>query len=140
MDFISPVWQKLLDPYTNKIFGDKKDKRIELWQKILSELPDLKDKIVDLKSGVKINSISESKDLTQTEDLLLKLLPWRKGPFSINEVFIDSEWKSNLKWDRFLKINLDLANKTILDVGSGNGYYGFRMLGLWGKRSHVSGA
>ena len=133
MDFISPVWQKLLDPYTNKIFGDKKDKRIKLWQKILSELPDLKDKTVDLKSGVKINSNWESKDLTQTEDLLLKLHPWRKGPFSINEVFIDSEWKSNLKWDRFLKINLDLANKTILDVGSGNGYYGFRMLGLGAK-------
>ena len=81
MDFISPIWQKLLDPYINKIFGDKKDKRIKLWQKILSELPDLKDKTVDLKSGVKINSNWEPKDPTQTEDLLLKLLPWRKGPF-----------------------------------------------------------
>ena len=39
MNFISPEWQKLLDPYKKDFFGIKKDKRIELWQKILSELP-----------------------------------------------------------------------------------------------------
>jgi len=64
---------------------------------------------------------------------LLQLVPWRKGPFSINDVFIDSEWCSHFKWDRFLELNVDLNDKTVLDVGSGNGYYGFRMLGLGAK-------
>ena len=30
---------------------------------------------------------------------------------------------------RFKKLNIDLKEKNILDVGSGNGYYAFRMLG-----------
>ena len=55
------------------------------------------------------------------------LMPWRKGPFKINDIFIDSEWKSYIKWNTIKKF-LDLENKDILDVGCNNGYYMFRML------------
>ena len=55
------------------------------------------------------------------------LMPWRKGPFKINNIFIDSEWKSYIKWNTIKKF-LDLENKDILDVGCNNGYYMFRML------------
>ncbi len=55
------------------------------------------------------------------------LIPWRKGPFKINDIFIDSEWKSYIKWN-CLKPHLNLKNKDILDVGCNNGYYMFRML------------
>ena len=34
-----------------------------------------------------------------------------------------------MKWERVLDLNIELKGKNILDVGSGNGYYGFRMLG-----------
>ena len=133
MNFISPEWQKLLDPYKKDFFGIKKDKRIELWQKILLELPSPLDKTVEMSSEVKINFDWTPEDSVETKDLLLQLVPWRKGPFSINDVFIDSEWCSHFKWDRFLELDMDLNNKTVLDVGSGNGYYGFRMLGLGAK-------
>jgi tRNA (mo5U34)-methyltransferase len=133
MSFISPEWQKLLDPYKKDVFGKKKDKRIDRWQKILLELPDPINKTLELSSEVKIDFDWTTQDSIDTAELLLKLIPWRKGPFSINDVFIDSEWCSNFKWDRFLELNLDMSNKTILDVGSGNGYYGFRMLGLDAK-------
>jgi len=59
---------------------------------------------------------------------LAKILkPWRKGPFKINNVFINSEWKSYIKWNTIKKF-LDLEGKDVLDVGCNNGYHMFRML------------
>lgn len=58
---------------------------------------------------------------------LFQLCPWRKGPFSLFGVEIDTEWQSWMKWDRLLPHLPDLRNKRILDIGSSNGYYMFRM-------------
>ena len=60
---------------------------------------------------------------------LQKLLPWRKGPFNLFGISIDTEWRSELKWNRLQAYLPDLNNKRILDVGCGNGYYMMRMLG-----------
>jgi len=68
------------------------------------------------------------KDAITIEQQLIKLHPWRKGPLNIGGVQIDTEWRSDWKWDR-LKAHLDLAGHHILDVGCGNGYFGWRMLG-----------
>ncbi|WP_456470795.1 tRNA 5-methoxyuridine(34)/uridine 5-oxyacetic acid(34) synthase CmoB [Caminibacter sp.] len=65
--------------------------------------------------------------MPEIKELALMLKPWRKGPFKINDLFIDSEWKSYIKWNS-LKPHLNLENKDILDVGCNNGYYMFRML------------
>ncbi len=54
--------------------------------------------------------------------------PWRKGPFHFMGLDIDTEWRSDWKWSR-LQPHIDLRDKTVLDVGCGNGYYGWRMLG-----------
>lgn len=62
--------------------------------------------------------------LTQT---LRRFHPWRKGPFEILGVSIDTEWRSDLKWDRLIP-HVELQDKLVLDVGCGNGYYGWRML------------
>lgn len=61
------------------------------------------------------------------EQALQQLHPWRKGPLAIGPVDIDTEWRSDWKWQR-LKPHLDFTGKHVLDVGSGNGYYGYRML------------
>ncbi len=55
------------------------------------------------------------------------LKPWRKGPFKIDELFIDSEWKSFIKYN-LLKKYFNLKDKVVADVGCNNGYYMFRML------------
>jgi tRNA (mo5U34)-methyltransferase len=57
------------------------------------------------------------------------LHPWRKGPFCLHGVRIDAEWRSDWKWARVADAVTPLAGRTVLDVGSGNGYYGFRALG-----------
>ena len=71
-------------------------------------------------------SISKDKE-PQIEKIAKMLKPWRKGPFKINELFIDSEWRSFIKWN-IIKPHLNLENKDVLDVGCNNGYYMFRML------------
>lgn len=50
------------------------------------------------------------------------LIPWRKGPFRFDNIKIDSEWNGSLKWQRLLSY-LDIADKKVLDVGAGNGYF-----------------
>jgi tRNA (mo5U34)-methyltransferase len=55
------------------------------------------------------------------------LKPWRKGPFKIQDVFIDSEWQSFIKYN-MLKKHFNLEKKVVADVGCNNGYYMFRML------------
>lgn len=59
---------------------------------------------------------------------LLALGPWRKGPFQVAGVAIDAEWRSNLKWQR-VQAAIDVRGCSVLDVGSGNGYYAYRALG-----------
>ena len=83
----------------------------------------LKIKNVTLNDTIEIETEENPKILK----LAKMLKPWRKGPFKINDIFIDSEWKSYIKWNS-LKPFLNLENKDILDVGCNNGYYMFRML------------
>ena len=65
---------------------------------------------------------------------LRRLLPWRKGPFNLFGVKIDAEWRSDLKWRRLQDKITPLSGRSVLDVGCGNGYYGWRMLGAGAKR------
>jgi tRNA (mo5U34)-methyltransferase len=66
-------------------------------------------------------------DVQTIRELLLSLAPWRKGPFEIAGITIDSEWRSNLKWDRLKNSIAPLTGRRVLDVGCGNGYYALRM-------------
>lgn len=71
-------------------------------------------------------------DEYQTQKDLMQFHPWRKGPFDFMGLQIDTEWRSNLKWDRFAR-TIDFRDKLIVDVGCGNGYYGWRMLASGAK-------
>ncbi|MCI7484804.1 MAG: tRNA 5-methoxyuridine(34)/uridine 5-oxyacetic acid(34) synthase CmoB [Helicobacter sp.] len=55
------------------------------------------------------------------------LKPWRKGPFTIADLKIDSEWQSFIKF-HLIAPYLNLQDKEVLDVGCNNGYYLFEML------------
>ena len=64
------------------------------------------------------------KDLTRE---LYQMCPWRKGPFSLFGISIDAEWQSFIKWNRLIRHISPLHGRRILDIGSSNGYYMFRM-------------
>lgn len=55
------------------------------------------------------------------------LMPWRKGPFYLFNLHIDSEWQSFMKW-QLIAPYLNLAHRHIADVGCNNGYYMFEMI------------
>jgi len=63
----------------------------------------------------------------QFESVAKMLKPWRKGPFRIADLFIDSEWQSFIKYN-LLEPHFDLEGKIVGDIGCNNGYYLFRML------------
>jgi len=73
------------------------------------------------------NQSLDAYDFKLLEENVKKLIPWRKGPFSLAGLDIDSEWQSNKKYN-LLRPHFDLKDKIVADVGCNNGYYMFRML------------
>ena len=57
---------------------------------------------------------------------LQEFIPWRKGPFTFFDLHIETEWRSDWKWNRIVN-HIDLEDKTVLDVGCGSGYHCWRM-------------
>ena len=66
-------------------------------------------------------------DKDNLESSLKQLMPWRKGPYQIGDLQLDSEWRGDMKWNRVLPHIQSLKGKTVLDVGSGNGYFTYLM-------------
>ena len=103
-------------------------KNIVPYQESIQNLPQYQDIEVVLgdKVEVKIPKLSDE-DAKQIKETALLMKPWRKGPFQINELFIDSEWQSQIKYN-LLEPHFNLKNKIVGDIGCNNGYYLFRML------------
>ncbi|NWF35883.1 tRNA 5-methoxyuridine(34)/uridine 5-oxyacetic acid(34) synthase CmoB [Mariprofundus sp. KV] len=100
------------------------------WQGGFDALPDVTPSVVDLHaSAVKIGCAADT-DMSHSaiETALKQMHPWRKGPFEMFGVYIDTEWHSDWKWDRLKQHIAPLAGRTILDVGCGSGYHLWRML------------
>ncbi|MGK3134969.1 tRNA 5-methoxyuridine(34)/uridine 5-oxyacetic acid(34) synthase CmoB [Pantoea trifolii] len=104
------------------------------WEKSVDYLPLLTPQKLDL-----LHSVSaDVEDLTDRqrlgiENLLRNLMPWRKGPYSLHGTEIDTEWRSDWKWDRVLPHISPLQHRTVLDVGCGSGYHMWRMIGAGAK-------
>jgi len=88
-----------------------------------------KDREFELKFDdiVEINANLNPVECEDTLQTALNLRSWRKGPFKIDDILIDSEWRSFVKFN-LLAPHMDLADKVVGDIGCNNGYYLFRML------------
>lgn len=95
------------------------------WQIALEQIKQIKPGYLTL------NSPFIQIKLPQTPKLLIQSLcafkPWRKGPYQVGNIELDSEWRGDMKWDRITPFIGSLQGKTVLDVGCGNGYFSYRM-------------
>ena len=124
-------WAALLEEQVESAFFAQAHGDLARWQKVVDELPDLSPRSVDLLEAVRIgddSNVSEAAKLTLREELK-KLHPWRKGPYSLFGITIDTEWRSDWKWDRLKADITPLNNRRVLDIGCGNGYHCWRMFG-----------
>lgn len=97
------------------------------WRASLDALPDLACTEIAMGDTVAALGTASAHQQQLLRDALMGLHPWRKGPFNLFGVHVDCEWRSDLKWQRVAP-HLEVSGATVLDVGSGNGYYGWRML------------
>eukprot|EP01083_Nonionella_stella_P258359 883182_1 len=108
-------------------------KKFDNIARLIQELPKIKSKtlIVDQPELI----IGDPDELTEDQmkifnECINSLKPWKKGPLKLFGTKIDTEWRSDFKWERLQKalVNIDLDGKTICDLGCGNGYFMYRML------------
>ena len=97
------------------------------WSNALSRLPPIDD-IQCYFGQAEVTIAGHCSDQAQLYQALKDLMPWRKGPFRIADILIDSEWRSDYKWERVLPNLSPLQDRRVLDIGCGNGYHCWRML------------
>ena len=98
------------------------------WRTALDSLPDLTPHSVSFSDRIIARGDIPAADRNRLMDALKHLKPWRKGPFELFDVHIDSEWRSDWKWRRIAQAVGSLDGQQVLDVGCGNGYFGWRLL------------
>lgn len=102
------------------------------WLSCVAQLPALQPDAICLDKEAVCLTATTPLDATtqqQLEQALRGLHPWRKGPFDLFGTHIDTEWRSDWKWNRIVPHISPLAGKTVLDVGCGSGYHAWRMHG-----------
>lgn len=132
-------WLETLPAILGQWQRDHKHGSLPKWEKVLNKLHYPAPDQIDLKHSVTIGSGDQLTDgeRQKLENLLRIFQPWRKGPFSLHGIEIDTEWRSDWKWERVQPHISPLENRTVLDVGCGSGYHMWRMLGEDAK--HVVG-
>ena len=99
------------------------------WRSALASLPDLRVENASLEAVVEVAGAATPLELDAMTTALQALHPWRKGPFRLFGLLIDTEWRSDWKWQRLEPHLPELTGARVLDVGCGNGYFGWRLLG-----------
>ncbi|MFV0478326.1 MAG: tRNA 5-methoxyuridine(34)/uridine 5-oxyacetic acid(34) synthase CmoB [Parahaliea sp.] len=102
------------------------------WLTTLAALPEIavnSRRLGTARVGVNSDSALSEGERQSLIDTLQGLHPWRKGPFDIFGIHIDTEWRSDWKWKRIAGHLDDLTGRRVLDVGCGSGYHCWRMAG-----------
>ncbi len=101
-------------------------KNIAPLREMLERLPELPCTI-DIAEKIVIEGETTPEQSAQLYEAARAMMPWRKGPFSLFGIDIQSEWNSAIKY-ALLEPHFDLEGKRVADIGCNNGYYMFRML------------
>lgn len=128
--WLNTLPSQLTDWQRNHLHGE-----FSHWQKTIDALPTTTASVVDITNSVSVGTRDEIQDgqYKRLEHLLKNLKPWRKGPYHIHGLHIDTEWRSDFKWDRLVPHISDLKDRYVLDIGCGSGYHLWRMRGAGAK-------
>ena len=100
------------------------------WQAAITTLPRIDTSILNIDRGtIQIGNrhTGTAAEREQIRTALQQLHPWRKGPYRLHGVKINTEWRSDWKWNRLADQIEPMTGRTVLDVGCGNGYHSWRM-------------
>lgn len=125
-------WVDLIPEQLDTAFNVNAPKDTAKWLAIIRQLAPIKATTADLNADT--ISMGVATDITQKNRAVLlgqlqAFHPWRKGPYCIFGIHLDAEWRSDWKWQRLQPHIACLQNRIVLDVGCGNGYHCWRMLG-----------
>lgn len=67
--------------------------------------------------------VSGTIDCEKLTSLCRSLISWRTGPYQIGELYLDTEWRSHMKWSRISPMIPRKPNMRVADVGCSNGYF-----------------
>jgi tRNA (mo5U34)-methyltransferase len=126
------AWAAPLRALTAERLRPERHGDLPAWLAALDALPDIAPAAVRLNVpcvGATPGAPPDSATRAELRAGLDALHPWRKGPFCLHGIHIDAEWRSDWKWARLAEAAAPLAGRLVLDVGCGNGYYGYRALG-----------
>lgn len=126
-------WAEILPDLIARAFCADRQGDWPEWKAILEQLPVLKPVQVHLESD-HVGVSSDGGDQTVLQSLLMGLHPWRKGPYHIHGIHIDTEWRSDWKWQRLAPHIHSLKHRLVLDVGCGNGFHLWCMLGAGARQ------
>ena len=124
-DWLKALPEQLAQSMSEKRYGD-----LKRWRESMDSLPDLSPSEVKLNDAY-VGAIGDIPDDARADlqQALRGLHPWRKGPFSLFGVDIETEWRSDFKWERLADVISPLQDRRVLDVGCGSGYHCWRMRG-----------
>ena len=135
-DLKAGIWNDLLPCQIEEAFDVSSHGSVTNWLETIELLPDNRLSSLILDQG--LIQIGKQNDLdkevrVELLDQLKTFHPWRKGPYDVFGIHIDTEWRSDWKWDRLKSHIAPLSHRFVLDVGCGNGYHCWRMLGAGAK-------
>ena len=125
-------WMEWLPEALGAILDPARNGNLPRFQAALESCPRLRARNVDLdRDAILIGEAGEidAAERQRLEQSLRGLMPWRKGPFEVFGVHVDTEWRSDWKWTRLAPHLVPLAGRDVLDVGCGSGYHLLRMRG-----------
>ncbi len=126
------AWLERLPAQIDSIWRQRPHGDLPAWQDTLGRLPSISPSSISLNDPrIRAGRVEDCDDAIRQaiRAQLMRLHPWRKGPYEICGLEIDSEWRSDMKWSRLQGKIEPLQGRLVLDVGCGNGYYAWRMAG-----------
>jgi len=126
------AWAQRLPGQIARGLSPRRHGDLPRWLEVLENLPPLTPDRIQLDAprvGAWTDPAPQPALVESLRTALQGLHPWRKGPFELFGVHIDTEWRSDWKWDRLADAIDDLAGRRVLDVGCGSGYHCWRMRG-----------